>query len=167
MGGMVGQWLVMNAPERLDRLVLSNTAAYFPNKDMWRERIAMAEQDGIAAIAEASIRRRFTPGFLERATSSGTVDRAGKFMLETTVEGYLGCCVAIRDMDFRAGLAKIETPTLVIIGEKDSATLPEYGEVIVRGIGGAKAAVISDAAHLSNIEQADDFTRTQVDFIAA
>lgn len=167
MGGMVGQWLGMNAPERLDRLVLSNTAAYFPNKAMWRERIAMAEKDGIAAIAEASIRRWFTPGFLQRTTTPETVDRVRKFILETTTEGYLACCVAIRDMDFRAGLAKIEAPTLVIIGERDPATLPEYGEVIVRGIGGARSAVISDAAHLSNIEQPNNFTRTLVDFISA
>jgi 3-oxoadipate enol-lactonase len=167
MGGMVGQWLGMNAPDRIDRLVLSNTAAYFPNKAMWRERIEMAERDGIAAIAEASIRRWLTPGFLERASSSETVDRVRKFVVETTVDGYLACCVAIRDMDFRDDLAKIETPTLVIIGEKDPATLPEYGEVVARGISGAKSAVISDAAHLSNIEQADSFTRTLADFIAA
>jgi len=51
MGGMVGQWLGINAPERVSRLVLSNTASFFPNKEMWRDRIEMAERDGIPAIA--------------------------------------------------------------------------------------------------------------------
>jgi 3-oxoadipate enol-lactonase len=125
----------------------------------------MAEKDGISAIAEASIRRWFTPGYLERETSSETVDRVRRFITETTVQGYLACCVAIRDMDFRRGLAKIATPTLVIVGEKDPATLPEYGEFIAQGIRGAQSVVIPDAAHLSNIEQADIFTRTVSDFI--
>src|ERR1700686_4354454 len=32
MGGMVGQWLGANAPDRIDKLVLSNTPTYYPHK---------------------------------------------------------------------------------------------------------------------------------------
>ncbi len=35
MGGMVGQWLGANAPARIERLVLSNTSSYFPDKKAW------------------------------------------------------------------------------------------------------------------------------------
>jgi 3-oxoadipate enol-lactonase len=166
MGGMVGQWLGINAPQRVERLILSNTAAYFPNKEMWRERIEMAREFGIAAIAEASIKRWFTPGYRERPDTAAVIDNARKFIMKTTSEGYLACCVAIRDMDFRDQLDRIDVPTLVIIGEKDPATLPEYGELIASRIPGAAKAVIADAAHLSNIEQADTFTNTLVDFLA-
>jgi 3-oxoadipate enol-lactonase len=165
MGGMVGQWLGINAPDRLERLVASNTASYFPNKEMWRERIEMANDNGIAAIAEASIKRWFTPGYRDRVDTAPTIDRARSFIMETTVDGYLGCAVAIRDMDFRDQLARINVPTLVIVGDKDPATLPEYGELIASKIKGAEYAVIPDAAHLSNIEQAEVFTKTLVDFL--
>jgi 3-oxoadipate enol-lactonase len=165
MGGMVGQWLGINAPQRVERLILSNTAAYFPNKEMWRERIEMAKEGGIAAIAEASIKRWFTPGYRERPDTAAIIGNVRNFIVETTREGYLACCVAIRDMDFRDQLDRISVPTLVIIGDRDPATLPEYGELIASRIPGAAKAVIADAAHLSNIEQADKFTETLVNFL--
>ncbi len=166
-GGMVGQWLGINAPGRMERLVLSNTACHFPNKEMWRERLDMASNQGISAIAEASIKRWFTPGYLARKDTAPTVEWVRRFINETTLDGYLACSVAIRDMDFRDELAQIEVPTLVINGEKDPATLPEYGELIASKVPGAKLAVIPDAAHLSNIEQPDAFTETLTGFLAA
>lgn len=165
MGGMIGQWLGINAPERVDRLVLSNTASFFPNKEMWRDRIEMAERDGISAIAEVSIKRWFTPEYLARPESLETIDRVRRFINETNCEGYLACCVAIREMNFSNQLERIKTPTLVIMGEKDPATLPEYGELIARGIKTSKSVVLPEAAHLSNIQQADNFTRILREFL--
>src|SRR5882724_9518395 len=40
MGGMVGQWLGANAPQRVNKAILSNTSAYFDNKQIWNDRIA-------------------------------------------------------------------------------------------------------------------------------
>ena len=164
-GGMVGQWLGINASHRLEKLVVSNTASYFPNKEMWRDRIDMATNEGIPAIAEASIGRWFTPGYLERADTKPTIDFVRAFILETNKDGYLSSSVAIRDMDFRDELKQIDVPTLVIIGEKDPATIPEYGELIAASIPGAKTFVVPDAAHLSNIEQPEIYTRTLLEFL--
>ena len=164
-GGMVGQWLGINAPERINKLVLSNTASYFPNKEMWRERIDMATSEGITAIAEASIARWFTPGYRERADTEPTIGFVRDFILETTRDGYLSSSVAIRDMDFRDELKRIPVPTMVVIGEKDPATIPEYGELIAASIPGARTFVVPDAAHLSNIEQPDVFTGALEDFL--
>ena len=164
-GGMVGQWLGINASERINRLILSNTASYFPNKEMWRERIDMATVDGIPAIAEASIGRWFTPGYLTRPDTEDTLRFVRKFILETTLDGYLASSIAIRDMDFRKELSQIDAPTMVIIGEKDPATIPEYGELIAASIPDAKTFVVPDAAHLSNIEQPDIFTEALKEFL--
>ena len=164
-GGMVGQWLGINASERINRLILSNTASYFPNKEMWRERIDMATVDGIPAIAEASISRWFTPGYLTRPDTEDTLRSVRHFILETTLDGYLASSIAIRDMDFRKELSQIDVPTMVIIGEKDPATIPEYGELIAGSIPDAKTFVVPDAAHLSNIEQPDIFTEALKEFL--
>ena len=48
MGGVVGQWLAVNAPNRLDRLVLANTAAKIGTAETWNARIAIVQQDGPA-----------------------------------------------------------------------------------------------------------------------
>ena len=163
-GGMVGQWLGINASKRINRLILSNTASYFPNKEMWRERIEMATVDGIPAIAEASIGRWFTPGYLKRPDTEDTIRFVRKFILETKLDVYLASSIGIRDMDFRKELSQIDVPTMVIIGEKDPATVPEYGELIAANIPDAKTFVVPDAANHSNIEQPEIFTETLKDF---
>ena len=67
MGGMVGMWLGANAPQRLDRVVLSNTAAYMGDKQIWNGRFKTVREGGMAAIADGTMERWFTKGFRDRA----------------------------------------------------------------------------------------------------
>ena len=112
MGGMVGMWLGANAANRLDKLILSNTAAYFPDKAVSDGRIKMIRDKGLAGIVDANMERWFTKGFRERAPQP--MEKMRRMFLATDVEGYIGCGEAIRDMDHRPLLAKIAAPTLVI-----------------------------------------------------
>ena len=52
MGGMVGQWLGANAPERFGRIILSNTACHYPDPTNWHNRIKAVKEGGIAAVAD-------------------------------------------------------------------------------------------------------------------
>ena len=115
MGGMVGQWLGANAPERFDKLVLCNTACYYADKSAWADRINAVKTDGIGAVAAGVANRWFTPGFIAREPDK--VERLRQMVRETSLDGYLGCCEAIRDMDHRALLPKITAPTLIIAGK--------------------------------------------------
>src|ERR1700688_921354 len=67
MGGMVGQWLGANAPERIDKLILSNTHSFYPDKAMWDDRIRMTREKGVAGMVEPTMERWFTKEFRERA----------------------------------------------------------------------------------------------------
>jgi 3-oxoadipate enol-lactonase len=161
MGGMVGQWLGANAPERIERLVLANTHYYYPGKDFWNDRIRTVSEKGLAAIVGPNMERWFTKDF--RENSPGAVARMSNLFLATPVEGYLACCAAVRDMDHRDLLGKITAPTLVIAGRHDQATPVDAAEYIRSHIPGA-AMTLLDAAHISNIEQADDFTAEVLGF---
>ena len=86
-------------------------------------------------------------------------------ILGTGAEGYIGCGNAIRDMAQTTMLLKIKTPTLVLTGRQDMATTVEQATVIHRMIDGSQMVVIEDAAHLSNVEQAEAFNRTVRTFI--
>src|SRR5258708_5064632 len=66
MGGMVGQWLGANAPERFDRIILSNTACYYPDPTNWLNRIKAVKEGGIAAVADTVIAGWLTADFRER-----------------------------------------------------------------------------------------------------
>jgi 3-oxoadipate enol-lactonase len=164
MGGMVGQWLGANAPERVERLVLTNTSSFFPDKNGWNERLKLVEEKGIAAFAAPNMARWFTKGFLEREPQKVAGIQA--MFAATPLEGYLACGAAVRDMDHRDLLPRIKAPTLVIAGKHDGATPPEANEYISKHIPDAKFALV-DAAHLSNIEQSEAYTKAVLAFLLA
>ncbi len=164
LGGMVGMWLGANQPERFDRLVLCNTSAHMPPPKNWTERANLARNGKLNEIVEPVIERWFTAPFRERRPE--VVERIRTQFLVTPSEGYAGSCEAIGSMDQRETIGSIRVPTLVIAGEKDPATPPEQGRFIAERIPGALYHEISDAAHLSNIEQGDRFNSALGDFLA-
>ena len=117
---------------------------------MWDGRIKLVREKGLAAIVDANMERWFTKGFRERSPQA--VARIRDMFLATNVDGYIGCGEAIRAMDHRPLLPKINAPTLVIAGRHDPATTLEAGEFIAQHIPDAKLAVL-DAAHIANMEQ--------------
>jgi 3-oxoadipate enol-lactonase len=163
MGGMVGQWLGANAPERIERLVLSNTNCYYPIKDPWNDRIKFVSEKGLAAIVGPNMERWFTKDFREREPA--TIERMTEMFVQTPLEGYLGCCAAVRDMDHRALLPKITAPTLIIAGRDDVATPVENAIYIQTRIPGAALTVLEAAAHISNVEQPGTFTGEVLGFL--
>ncbi|HVG50841.1 MAG TPA: 3-oxoadipate enol-lactonase [Xanthobacteraceae bacterium] len=162
MGGMIGQWLGANAADRFDRLVLSNTACYYADKNVWNDRIAAVKKDGTAVVATGTASRWFTPGFIVREPAQ--VTRLTGMVRATPLDGYIGCCEAVRDMDHRPLLSRITGPTLIIGGRHDPATTVADAEYLRDRIHGSKLTVL-EAAHISNVEQADKFTAEVVNFL--
>jgi len=164
MGGMVGQWLGAHAPGRIRRLVLANTSCHYPVKDLWNERIAIVTQSGLAPLADGMMARWFSQGFIE--AEPGTIARMKDMMLATPAAGFIANCEAVRDMDHRDILAGIKAPTLIIAGRHDVATPIAAAEYIRARIPGAALTVL-DAGHISNIEQASDFTAEAMGFLTS
>ncbi len=162
MGGMVGQWLGANASTRIERLILSNTACHYPDKTRWHERIKAVQEGGMAAAVDPSLDVWFTAAFREREPATVAAMRA--MLLATDLEGYLGCCAAVRDMDHRELLGKISAPTLVIAGRHDPATPVAANEYIRSRIAGASLTLL-DAAHISNVEQPQEYTNAVLGFL--
>src|SRR5262245_63243515 len=126
MGGMVGQWMGANAPNRVERLVLSNTNSYYEDKTPWIDRIKFVTDKGLDAMVETNMQRWFTDGFRKRAPEA--IERMRKAFVATKVPGYIACCEAIRELDFRASNPGIKARTQIIGGAADRATAPPAGE---------------------------------------
>jgi len=163
MGGATGMWLAVNAPERVDRLALANTAPKFSTPEAWNARIDAVRKGGVEAIADAVLERWLTSGF--RARAPETTARMRKMMVATPVAGYIGCCAAIRDTDLRDALPRIAAPTLVIVGTHDPANPPAEGRAFAARIPGARVVEL-DAAHISNVEAPEQFTAELLGFLA-
>jgi len=167
MGGLIGQWLGINAPERLNRLIVCNTAAKIASPEVWNPRIETVLRDREAAMVglrDASIARWFTPAYAEAHPESAK--RITDMLAATSPDGYAANCAAVRDADFRDQLGEIKAPLLVIAGSADAVTPPSGSLFIQEHVAGAEYAEFQ-AAHLSNVEVGEPFSRRVVDFLLA
>jgi 3-oxoadipate enol-lactonase len=161
MGGMIAMWLALNAPERINRLVLCNTAAKIGTPEMWSTRIEMVRTQGMNAVAQTQAQRWFTPEFV--AKSPAIVASVVERIANTSPQGYAANCAAIRDMDLRDSIARIRSRTLVIAGSHDPVIPIADSRYLSDTIPGAKFAELN-ASHLSNVEASDDFTEALLNF---
>jgi 3-oxoadipate enol-lactonase len=147
LGGMVGMWLAVNTPERIDRLVLCCTAAALPPPEHWHTRAAIVRRDGMAAVADSVLARWFPHDVPE-----SLVDRYRRQLLATPTEGYAGCCEALAGVDLVGRLAEIRAPTLVLTGEADTVAPPARGDELAAGIPLAAHVTLPDTGHLAFTE---------------
>jgi 3-oxoadipate enol-lactonase len=151
LGGMVGQRLAAEYPDRVEALVLCATGSRIATATTWNDRIATIERDGLDAIADAGMTRWFT----ERAhAEQPELVRGFRNMLtRTPVDGYAGGCRAVRDADLRADDARIRCRTLIVAGAQDAVTTPAMGEEMRDAIPSAELVVLDDASHMLCAEQ--------------
>jgi 3-oxoadipate enol-lactonase len=160
MGGMIGQGIALHHSNRLESLVLADTAAIIPDaaQPVWQERIDAVRKLGMQAVAEDTLERWFTPNYLKQ--NLPTIEQIRQQILATPVAGYIGCSEAIRRLNYLDQLSAIQTPTLIMVGADDPGTPVEASEAMHTRIKGSNLVVIPEAAHLSNIEQTEVFNTT-------
>jgi 3-oxoadipate enol-lactonase len=157
IGGMVGQWLAINAPERITSLVVLCTAAHLPPPEPWLDRARTVRTARSAeVVADAVVARWFTEPWA--AAHPEQVARHRAMIAATDPEGYASCCEAIAGLDLRAGLPGITAPTLVIGGEQDPAIPASHSRAIAAAIPGARLEILDPGAHLASVERAQTVT---------
>ena len=167
MGGMIGQNIALREAGRFNSLTLCDTAAYMPpdGQASWDERIGIVSEQGMEPLADPTMERWFTAGYLAGKPSS--VDAIRKQFLATAPAGYMGCCHALKTLDYLEQLPGIITPTMIIVGAEDMGTPVSASEAMQARIPNAQLVVLEEAAHLSNIEQAEGFNAAMMGFLNA
>ena len=167
MGGMIGQGLALEAPERLLSLSLCDTMAVIRDetKAMWRNRIQSGEQFGMGRLVDFAMERWFTESY--RSSGGGEYEEIRSQFLATSVAGYVGCCHAIYNLNYLDQLKRIQLPTHIIVGDEDLATPVSESTALHERIAGSGMDIVSGAAHLSNIEQAEQFNESLLGFLNA
>lgn len=163
LGGMIGQQLGARHGRRLTSLTLANTTAVQRAPAIWQERIATARRDGVAALAEGTLQRWFTPTFFESSPSE--IARIRQLLLGTSMEGFVGCAEAIARLTQLNLLHAIRVPTLVLAGAEDHATPLEQSAQLHAGIYGARLVTLTNAAHQSAVEQPAAFYDAWLEFL--
>ena len=165
LGGIIGQALVLEAPELVEGLVLANTTSRIPAEAvlMWDERARIALSQGMGPIAEMALPRWLTEGL--RAAVPAAAERIRGMILTTDPAAYVACYRAIERFDVTERLRDITAPTLVIAGAEDLATPTAAAADMHHGIIGSELVVLTAAAHLSNIDQPDAFSEAVARFL--
>jgi 3-oxoadipate enol-lactonase/4-carboxymuconolactone decarboxylase len=163
LGGAIGQWIAVNAPEKFTGLILASTSPRFGTAEGWGDRIKAVREGGMSSIAEMAMGRFFSPRSI--AESRAHVHGIRSVFLGTNSDGYIGCCAALRDFDFNDKVKDIRTPTLVIVGDRDISTpWAGNGEILAEHILGVRAVHLS-GAHLLNLEAPRSFTTAVSEFL--
>jgi 3-oxoadipate enol-lactonase len=164
LGGMIGQQVGARHAKRLLTLTLANTGAAQAAPAAWQERIDLARERGVAALAEPTMQRWFTDAW--RQAHPDEVRRMTDLLLKTSVEGYAGCAAAVRDLAQLDLLPRIQVPTLVVAGSQDTAMPPAATAKIAELVPGARLVSLP-TGHQAAVEQPQAFCNTWREFVAA
>jgi 3-oxoadipate enol-lactonase/4-carboxymuconolactone decarboxylase len=162
MGGLIGQYLGIHHPDRLHKLILSNTDSKIGTSEKWNERINTINEQGMQSIADGTMEKWFTPSY--HKTNPARVAQIKELFLANKTVGYTACCSAIGATDFRSDIKKISTETLIITGDEDTVTNVSQAEGLQKEIPNAKLKVFS-ARHLPCTELPVEYADTLIDFI--
>jgi 3-oxoadipate enol-lactonase len=153
IGGLIAQELYRLRPDLVAALALCDTGAKIGTDESWRQRIDAVARGGIEAIAEGVLQRWFTQDFRTRRLDELTGWRL--MLTRTPRDGYLTACGALMQADLRAECARIQIPTLCVVGDEDGSTPVALVQELAGMIGHARFEVIAGAGHLPNLEKAD------------
>jgi 3-oxoadipate enol-lactonase len=171
MGGFVGMRLAARHPELVRSLVLVDTSAEAePPEDLPRYRML--------TLIERWLGPRLVAGAVMKIMHGATVraDPARAAELQTVKARFIaadriGAVRAVQGVLGRQGvsaeLGNIRVPTLVMVGEEDTATVPAKSDAIARAVPGAKLVRIPEAGHLSPIDNPGFVTEQLSSFLAS
>ena len=157
MGGFAGLRLAIRRPALLKSLMLLETSADpEPEENLGRYRLFnfVARWLGLRLVADRVMPIMFGEKFL---SDPGRTKEKEEWRERMIANHRIGITRAVKGVISRAGvydqLDKITTPTLIIVGEQDVATVPAKAERMHARIRGSKLVVVSGAGHTSTVEE--------------
>jgi 3-oxoadipate enol-lactonase len=162
MGGMIGLGLGILHPERVLSLTLCAARGDAPAAfaAAWDERIVLANKEGTAALVASTCERWLGAGY----ASHPAYGLIAQMIEGTSTEGFVGGAQAIQKLNFLEHAGEIEIPTLLIVGNNDTGMLQPM-HALHKQINGARLAVMADAGHLPQLDNANEFNTLLFDHV--
>jgi pimeloyl-ACP methyl ester carboxylesterase len=154
MGGYIALEIMRQAPRRVAKLALLDTAAgaELPQQTQRRmDFIAWAGRGQFARVTKTLLRLLVHPARLGERALTDTIESMAKNIGK---DAFIRQEHAIMSRADSLGLlAAIACPTLVLCGRQDALTPLARHEEIAAGIKGARLEIIEDCGHLSTLEK--------------
>ena len=167
MGGYIALRVMERNPERVASLVLCDTGSQADSNEVKLRRAAnmkLVKSKGVKEFAgvylKAIIRQE---SFQSRSFEVEAIRK----MIESNSE--IGICGTLLALACRTDttdlLDVIAVPTLIMVGEEDKVTPPKLSELMDSKISGSAIHILPNAAHLSNLENTEDFDKFLGEFL--
>ena len=167
MGGMTSLGLALKHHKRFDKLVCCAARADMPPpmQDGWNQRIAVVKEKDTAGVVNGSLERWYSENFTKDPSNSDVINLSKEMITNTSKEGYIGSCEAIKKLDYLKELSTINKEILYISGEIDMGAPAMAMEEMHHLTPNSKYECISGAAHILNIECAEKVNKIILDFL--
>jgi 3-oxoadipate enol-lactonase len=166
MGGMVTLGMLLDHPERVTSAMIADSRHTTTSEftAAWHERAAEVRRGGVAAVVASTVRRWSSACLAER--NPAVIARMEAMIRRTSDDGYCGCAAALARLNYGQRLGEIDRPTLLLCGNEDHGAPPENTREMHAAIKGSRFMEITQAGHISNIEQPEVFNQAVVQFLS-
>jgi aminoacrylate hydrolase len=168
-GGAIGQVIALKHPERLASLVLS--ATWCGPDDFFRRCFAIRKETltrlGWASYQRVSNAFLYAPWYLARHAAELAAQEAAIVANPPDLEIAVARIDAIVRFDVRAEVAKIKTPTLVIVAKDDMVTPIHLSRELAEKIPGAKFVALESGGHFVDISDPAAYNAAVLEFLKA
>ena len=167
IGGMTSLGLALKHQKRFNKLICCAARADMPPplKEMWDQRIEVVKDKGTNGVVDGSIERWYSEDFNKNSKNASIINLSKNMISNTSSNGYIGCCEAIKELDYLKELSTINKEMLFISGEKDMGAPAMSMEEMSHLTPNSKYVCIPGAAHILNIESSDLVNKTILNFL--
>ncbi len=154
MGGMTSLGLALKYPQRFNKLICCAARSDMPPPaiEAWDQRISVVKENGTSGVVESSIERWFSEEFRSNPQNKDIIDKSSNMIKNTSVNGYIGSCEAIKGLNYLKDLSNITNEILYVAGETDVGAPALHMEEMHHLTDNSKYICIPNVAHVFNLE---------------
>lgn len=165
LGSMTAMGMGLSQPERVTRIVCTAARADGPPpfRQSWDDRIEIIAEKGVAGLWGGAVAGWLTPSF--RDENPDTVEMMHSEFLKTTAQGYGGCAIALKGLDYLKDLGNMKVPMLFVAGSEDKGGAPATMQEMANAAPDSDFIVVPDAGHIINVNQDKAFNLAICSFL--
>ena len=167
IGGMTSLGLALKQQNRFSKIICCAARADMPPpmKETWDQRISVVKDKGTSGVVDGSIERWYSEDFNNNSANDEMINMSKNMISNTSTNGYVGCCEAIKTLDYLKDLSTINKEMLYISGENDMGAPAIAMEEMSHLTPNSKYICIPGAAHILNIEASDLVNEAILNFL--